>query len=435
MDAFRVIGGNALHGDVSISGAKNAVLPALFAAILTDEAIALENVPTLRDIDTAQHALAHVGVRMSRRGHSLILQRTERHNDTIPYDIVKSMRASILALGPLLARDAQAVVSLPGGCAIGARPVDQHLTAFAKMGTSLSVQGGYIHAHCPRGRLCGADIFLKMPSVTATENIMMAATLADGRTIIQNAAREPEIVDLALLLSAMGAKIEGAGESRIIIDGQPALRGASHRVMCDRIELGTYLSLVAAVGGDIRILGLNGRAEALLGAETYNALLATGLRLHEPEAEPTAAQSTQQPALSVSMDSPPNAVSVTTGPFPAYATDMQAQMMACASIARGQSVITENIFENRFMHAAELARMGAKIRLQKNTALVDGVAQLNGAQVMATDLRASASLVIAALAASGESIIQRIYHLDRGYEKMELKLQAIGAQIERFTIE
>jgi UDP-N-acetylglucosamine 1-carboxyvinyltransferase len=387
------------------------------AALLSSEPLFLSNVPRLMDVATMATLLARMGVEVERNVDAgMTLSALELGEPVAPYELVRTMRASILVLGPLVARCGRAKVSLPGGCAIGQRPVDQHLKGLAAMGVKLSVDHGYIHAEA--SRLSGARVVMDMVTVTGTENLMMAATLADGTTILENAAREPEVVDLANCLIAMGAKIEGAGTDTIRIEGVVSLTGTRHAVMPDRIETGTYLAAAAASGGRIRLTGA--------APDTLDATLG---KLREAGARIDCAGD----AISLEMVRRPSAVDIRTAPYPGFATDMQAQFMALDAVASGTSVITENIFENRFMHALELQRLGADIAIQGNTAVVRGVDRLQGAAVMATDLRASASLVIAGLVAEGETVIDRIYHLDRGYESLEQKLCGLGAQVQRLA--
>jgi UDP-N-acetylglucosamine 1-carboxyvinyltransferase len=412
---LRIAGGRPLEGEVPVSGAKNAALPIMCASLLTEEPLVLENVPRLMDVSTMRRLLAQMDVQ-AQHGEDgrLVLHAKEVGNPLAPYELVKTMRASVLVLGPLLARCGQARVSLPGGCAIGQRPVDQHIKGLQAMGATIEVEHGYMNAAAPR--LHGARIVMDLVTVTGTENLMMAAVLAEGRTILENAAREPEVTDLSKCLAAMGAKIEGAGTDVIRIDGVPSLCGTTHRVMPDRIETGTFLAAVAATGGKVRLTHT-----------TAAALDATLAKLREAGARIAVAGD----AIEIEMGRRPNAVSLRTAPYPGLATDMQAQFMALATIAQGTAVITETIFENRFMHALELQRLGAVISIQGNTAVVKGIDRLQGANVMATDLRASAGLVIAGLVAEGETLVERIYHLDRGYEALEKKLSALGARIER----
>ena len=420
MDKLRITGGKPLHGEIAISGAKNAALPLLCAALLTREPVTFTHVPHLNDIGTMLKLLAQMGVKATRdtgklgAGDTVTLDASALDNAVAPYELVKTMRAAILVLGPLVARVGEARVSLPGGCAIGARPVDQHIKGLTAMGAEISVEHGYVHAKATR--LKGARIFTDMVTVTGTENLMMAACLGVGETVIENAAREPEVVDLATCLNAMGARVSGAGSDVIRIQGVDALHGATHRVMPDRIETGTYLCAAAATGGNVR---LTGTSSAYLDA-VIDKLMDTGCEIIS---ERDAIQLKAPPRLT--------AVSLRTAPYPAFPTDMQAQFMAINAVAEGTAVIRETIFENRFMHAVELIRLGADIKIDGNTAFVKGVAKLDGATVMATDLRASASLVIAGLVAQGETTIERIYHLDRGYEALDRKLTALGARVER----
>jgi len=416
MDKLLIEGGNRLTGEVAISGAKNAALPILCAALLTRDPVTFTNVPQLNDIGTLLKLLGQMGVKVAREGDSVTLQAAELDNPVAPYDMVKTMRASILVLGPLVGRCGEAKVSLPGGCAIGARPVDQHIKGLQAMGAEVRVEHGYVHAAVPR--LKGARLFTDMVTVTGTENLMMAACLADGETVIENAAREPEVVDLANCLVAMGAQISGAGSDVIRIRGVERLHGATHRIMPDRIETGTYLCAAAATGGEVR---LTGTSTSYLDA-VIDKLMDAGC---EVAAERDAIRLTAPARL--------QAVSLRTAPYPAFPTDMQAQFMAINCVANGVAMIRETIFENRFMHAVELQRLGADIRIDGNTAMVQGVAKLEGATVMATDLRASASLVVAGLVAEGETVIDRIYHLDRGYERLEAKLAALGAKVRRLA--
>jgi UDP-N-acetylglucosamine 1-carboxyvinyltransferase len=415
VDKLLVTGGRALAGEARVSGAKNAALPILAAALLTGKPLALENVPRLMDVRTMAKLLAQMGVEVGAQDDGRLEVRAQSIKAPVAgYEMVKTMRASVLVLGPLLARCGRAQVSLPGGCAIGARPVDQHVKGLQAMGAEISVEHGTMHASAKRLR--GARIVMDMVTVTGTENLMMAATLAEGTTELVNAAREPEVVDLARCLKAMGAKIEGEGTDVIRIEGVGSLTGAKHRVMPDRIETGTYLAAVAAAGGKVRLAGA---APDTIGA-TVEKLVEAGARI-----------AVGADSIEIEMDARPNAVSLTTAPYPGFATDMQAQFTALDCIAAGTGTITETIFENRFMHALELQRLGADISIQGNTAVVKGVERLQGAKVMATDLRASASLVVAGLVAQGETLIDRIYHLDRGYEALEKKLSALGAKIAR----
>jgi len=433
VDKLLIAGGIPLAGEVAISGAKNAALPLLCAALLTREPLTLTNVPDLQDIATMLKLLAQMGVKVSREKAgqqvgaggtatagsaanmgSVTLTADALDNPVAPYELVKTMRASVLVLGPLVARCGEARVSLPGGCAIGARPVDQHIKGLTAMGAEIAIEQGYVHARSPQ--LQGARLFTDMVTVTGTENLMMAACLAKGETVIENAAREPEVVDLANCLVAMGARISGAGTDVIRIQGVEKLSGTTHRIMPDRIETGTYLCAAAATGGNVRLTNtsasyLDAVIDKLMDAGCDITLERDAIRLKAP------------PRL--------NAVSIRTAPYPAFPTDMQAQFMAINTVAQGTAVIRETIFENRFMHAVELIRLGADIKIDGNTAFVTGLTKLDGATVMATDLRASASLAIAGLAAQGETLIERIYHLDRGYEDMAAKLTALGASVQR----
>ncbi len=415
MDKLRIRGGFPLAGEVDVSGAKNAALPILCAALLTAEPLVLSNVPQLQDVATTLKLLRQLGVTAERDGERVTLQAAQPVSLEAPYDLVRTMRASILVLGPLLARFGQARVSLPGGCAIGQRPVDQHIKGLQAMGAEISIDHGYVVARARR--LHGARIVTDMVTVTGTENLMMAAVLAEGTTVIENAAREPEVIDLALALQAMGARIRGAGTDRITIDGVDRLHGANHRVMADRIEAGTFLCALAVARGSIVLR----RIDPSVMDATLDKLRECGVVIE-----------TGADWIRASMDRRPRAVHARTSPYPGFATDMQAQLMAVDCVAEGSAVITETIFENRFMHVLELQRLGAEITIEGSSAFVTGVPRLSGATVMATDLRASAGLVIAALVADGETVIDRIYHLDRGYEKMETRLGALGARIERF---
>jgi len=422
MDRFRVSGGTALHGEVTVSGAKNAALPILCASLLSSEPLELLDVPRLRDVGTMRKLLIQMGTRIETLEHQADGQeRLRLTSDAMthlqaPYEMVKTMRASVLVLGPMLARFGEALVSLPGGCAIGQRPVDQHIKGLAAMGAEIRIEHGYIKAQAKRLR--GARIVTDMVTVTGTENLMMAAVLAEGTTVIDNAAREPEVVDLANCLIRMGARIEGAGTDRIVIHGVDRLGGAQHTIMADRIEAGTFLCAVAAAGGEVLVR----RARSDMMGATLEKLREAGVQLLESEE-----------GIRVTASRRPESVNFRTAPFPGLATDMQAQLMAVSAIAQGTSIITETIFENRFMHVQELRRLGAQIEVDGHTAIVKGVAELSGARVMATDLRASAGLVIAGLVAQGETEIDRIYHLDRGYDRMEQKLSAIGARVTRVT--
>ncbi len=417
MDKLLLRGNGPLRGELRISGAKNAALPCLAATLLAREPVRLCNIPHLRDITTTLELLSTLGARVLVDGQlGIEVDPRPVHSVVAPYELVKTMRASILVLGPLLARHGSAEVSLPGGCAIGSRPVSVHLSGLQALGAEITVEDGFVKAQA--ARLRGTRIVMEMVSVTGTENLLMAATLAEGRTILENAAREPEIVDLARCLSAMGARISGAGTSVIEIEGVAELHGAEHSVVPDRIETGTYLVAAAMTGGDICLKRTDaGLLESVL------------LKLKEAGAEVTTGADT----IRIRMKRRPRAVDVRTAPFPAFPTDMQAQFMAMNCIAEGSSVVTETIFENRFMHVSELQRLGADINADGKTAVVRGVQRLRGAPVMATDLRASASLVLAGLVAEGETLIDRIYHLDRGYEVIEEKLSALGADIRRIS--
>ncbi|WP_420474830.1 UDP-N-acetylglucosamine 1-carboxyvinyltransferase [Noviherbaspirillum sp. ST9] len=414
MDKLLITGGNRLSGEINISGAKNAALPILCAGLLTADTVQLSNVPHLQDVNTMLKLLRQMGLRVEQDGDRMSLNGGAIEKLEAPYELVKTMRAAILVLGPLVARFGEAKVSLPGGCAIGSRPVDQHIKGLQAMGADIAIEAGYIHAKAKKLR--GARIVTDMITVTGTENLLMAAVLAEGETVLENAAREPEVTDLANLLVQMGAKIEGIGTDRLVIQGVEKLHGASHNVIPDRIETGTFLCAVAAAGGDVTLK--NTRSDildvALDKLREAGAILTTG-----PD------------WIRVQMAARPKAVSFRTTEYPGFPTDMQAQFMALNCIADGSSRVTETIFENRFMHVQELNRLGASIDIDGHTAVVQGVDKLVGAPVMATDLRASASLVIAALAAQGETLVDRIYHLDRGYDRMEAKLSAVGANIQR----
>jgi UDP-N-acetylglucosamine 1-carboxyvinyltransferase len=415
VDKLVIGGGKPLSGDVRVSGAKNAALPLMCAALLTPEPLTLSNAPHLKDVSTMVRLLAQMGVEVSLDDRLGLSLRAARLSDPLaPYDLVKTMRASILVLGPLVARCGAARVSLPGGCAIGLRPVDQHIKGLEALGAEVSVEQGYIAARAKR--LKGARIVMDLVTVTGTENLMMAACLAEGTTVLENAAREPEVVDLARCLQAMGARIGGAGTGVIRIEGVSALRGAAHRIMPDRIETGTFLVAAAATRGRIKLHGADpGILEAVLE------------KLGQSGAELDVGNGT----ISLAMWGRPKSIGARTAPYPAFPTDMQAQLMALDAIAEGTARITETVFENRFMHALEMRRLGADIEISGNTATVRGVERLQGATVMATDLRASASLVVAGLVAEGETTIDRIYHLDRGYECIEEKLAQLGARIKR----
>jgi UDP-N-acetylglucosamine 1-carboxyvinyltransferase len=418
MDKLKITGGVPLAGQVEVAGAKNAALPIVAAALLTREPLHLQNVPQLADVSTMAKLLRGMGVQIERSGTDMQLSAPALSSTEAPYELVKTMRASVLVLGPLVAREGQARVSLPGGCAIGARPVDQHIKGLQALGAEITIDHGYIVAKA--ARLKGTRIVTDMVTVTGTENLMMAACLADGETVIENAAREPEVVDLAKLLVAMGARIAGAGTDRIVVQGVPGLHGAQHRVMPDRIETGTFVAAAAASG-------LFGTADVKLTGTAPHTLDAVLDKLRDAGA----GVETGDDWIRVRAQGRPRAVNLRTAPYPAFPTDMQAQLMALDCVAAGVGRITETIFENRFMHVLELQRLGASIAIEGNTAIVTGVPQLSGAKVMATDLRASASLVIAGLVAEGETVIDRIYHLDRGYDRMEQRLTALGARIER----
>ncbi|MEX5745477.1 UDP-N-acetylglucosamine 1-carboxyvinyltransferase [Massilia sp. X63] len=415
MDKLQIVGGKRLNGDISISGAKNAALPILCAGLLTGGDLELSNVPRLHDVRTILKLLAQTGLKVTQDDERVTLNGANITSLEAPYELVKTMRASILVLGPLLARFGEAKVSLPGGCAIGSRPVDQHIKGLRQMGAEISIEGGYIHART-NGKLKGARIHTDMITVTGTENLLMAATLAEGETVLENAAREPEVTDLANLLVAMGARIEGIGTDRLVIQGVESLHGAQHAVISDRIEAATFLCAVAATGGDIMLR--NTRTDifdvALDKLREIGVALDVGLD-----------------TIRARMDGRPRPVSFRTTEYPGFPTDMQAQFMAVDILASGPSRVTETIFENRFMHVQEMNRLGAQISTEGNTAFIKGVDRLVGAPVMATDLRASASLVIAGMAAEGTTIVDRIYHLDRGYDRMEVKLSAVGADIVR----
>ncbi len=424
MDRIRIIGGNRLSGAVRISGAKNAALPLMTASLLCEAPLTLTNMPYLADITTMARLLGQHGVTLQimdsgTHGRTITLDAKDITSLTAPYELVRTMRASVLVLGPLVARMGSAKVSLPGGCAIGTRPIDMHLDALKAMGAEITLEEGYVEAKAPKGGLKGADINFNKVSVGATENAMMAACLAKGTTVISNAAREPEVADLAHMLVAMGAEIRGIGTARLEITGVSALKGCDYQVVGDRIEAGTYLAAAAMTGGDITLKGI--------AATHCDAFL-------EPFRKAGLTMDTGEDTISLKSNGPiQGGLDITTQPHPGFPTDMQAQMMTLLTLANGASTITETIFENRFMHVPELTRMGADITLNGRTATIRGVEQLTGAEVMATDLRASSSLVIAALAAKGETVINRVYHLDRGYENMEEKLGALGAKIERIA--
>jgi UDP-N-acetylglucosamine 1-carboxyvinyltransferase len=416
MDKLAITGGVQLQGEVRVSGAKNAALPILCAALLTSEPLSLTNVPKLNDVRTMRSLLAQMGVRAEGDDGALTLSAAEIDWPLAPYEMVKTMRASILALGPLLARCGEARVSLPGGCAIGLRPVDQHIKGLQAMGAEIDLDHGYIDAKAKR--LIGANFAFDVVTVTGTENLMMAATLASGTTVLSNAAREPEVVDLADCLNAMGARISGAGTDRIVIEGVPRLSGATHAIMPDRIETGTFLVAAAATGGDVALTGTR--------PDTLGAVL-------DKLAEAGVAATKDGSTIRIKRNGRLKSVSMRTAPYPGFPTDMQAQLMALMTVADDAAMITETIFENRMMHVQELKRLGAAIEVEGNTAIVRGAQKLTGANVMATDLRASAGLVIAGLIAEGETVVDRIYHLDRGYERIEGKLSALGARIRRVS--
>jgi UDP-N-acetylglucosamine 1-carboxyvinyltransferase len=420
MDKLRIRGGQSLHGTVNISGAKNAALPEICATLLTAEPVRLKNVPRLQDVATIRRILGSMGVETETHGErgGMSFKAPDSIEPFAPYDLVKTMRASVMTLGPLLARFGHAKVSLPGGCAIGARPVDQHIKGLQAMGAEIVVEHGYILAKLPAGmkRLKGASITTDMVTVTGTENFMMAAVLAEGETVLENAAQEPEIPDLAEMLIKMGAKIEGHGTSKIRIQGVEKLHGCEHSVVADRIETGTFLCAVAAAGGEVFLE--HGRADHL--DAVIDKLRDAGALIEA-----------QTGGIKIKASGRMKAQTFRTTEYPGFPTDMQAQFMALNSVSEGVAKITETIFENRFMHVPELQRMGAKIQIDGKVAVVEGIPRLSGATVMATDLRASASLVIAGLVADGETIVDRIYHLDRGYDRMEEKLRGIGADIER----
>jgi UDP-N-acetylglucosamine 1-carboxyvinyltransferase len=416
MDKIKIRGGKPLSGTVQVSGAKNAALPILISSLLTADPCVFKRVPQLQDIRTALKLLAHLGVKVESHLDQNQLNLTAANITTLeaPYDLVRTMRASVVVLGPMLARFGRAKVSLPGGCAIGARPINYHLAGLERLGAEIQLEGGYVTATAKR--LKGNRVAFEFPSVTATENIMMAAVLADGESILENCAKEPEVVDLALVLKAMGAEIEGEGTDVIRIQGKRELHGCEYEIMGDRIEAGTFLAAGFATRGSVRVEGLN--------PDIIEALLV--------KFEHAGANIVREAkAVSIRGSGRPKATDITTLPYPGFPTDMQAQFMAAMAVADGASLITETIFENRFMHVSELGRLGADITIRGNTALVRGQASLQGAPLMATDLRASASLIIAGLCAQGETIVNRIYHLDRGYEKMEEKLRHLGADMER----
>ena len=423
MDSIHIVGGQRLEGKIPISGAKNAALTLLPCALLTDEKLTLSNLPRLADVDNFSHLLNGLGastkvegVKKDEIGRRMTLQAKEIASTVAPYDMVRKMRASILVLGPMLARAGKATVSLPGGCAIGDRPIDLHLRALEAMGAEIELAAGYVEAVAPKGRLSGGDYSFPVVSVGATENALMAASLAAGRTQLFNAAREPEIVDLCNLLVAMGGKIDGIGSSHLIIDGVDGLHGCDYEVMPDRIEAGSYACAAGITGGSIDLVGARPHDMQAI----TNALVSAGLivEFHDK-------------GIKVTADKPLRPLAISTAPYPGFPTDMQAQFMAMLCLAQGESFLEETIFENRYMHVPELRRMGANIDVRGRSAIVHGVGELTGAQVMATDLRASMSLVVAGLVAKGETEVLRVYHLDRGYERLEEKLSAVGATIER----
>ncbi len=421
MDKLVIQGGARLHGVVTISGAKNAALPILCAALLAETPLKLSSVPKLKDVGTTINLLQHMGVVVTRNADKVDLDASNIKILEAPYEMVKTMRASILVLGPLLARFGKARVSLPGGCAIGSRPVDLHIKGLQAMGANIHIEHGYIEAsaeHLPNKRLQGARYYMDLVTVTGTENLMMAAALAQGTTVLENAAKEPEVVDMADCLIKMGAKIKGAGTDVITIEGVEKLNGAEHQVVCDRIEAGTYMVAAAMTGGEVKLLNVS--------AHLLDAVIE---KLREAGATVLSDANT----ITVKSDGKLKAVNIRTAPHPAFPTDMQAQFMALNTVASGVSKVTETIFENRFMHVQEMQRLGADIDIDGNTALVKGVSELEGATVMATDLRASASLVLAGLVAKGQTVIERIYHLDRGYEDLEEKFNALGANVKRLS--
>jgi len=426
MDRLRIVGGVPLMGEILISGAKNAVLPIMAASLLSEEEVVLTQVPYLADITTMAHLLMHCGLDLNMPsaqqpgvfGYTLSLKPSGRPLTDAPYDLVRKMRASILVLGPLVTKYGQATVSMPGGCAIGTRPIDLHLKGLERLGAKITLEGGNVHVGAPHG-LQGADVTFPFITVTGTANIMMAATLAKGTTRIINAAKEPEVVDLAKFLNAMGAKVSGAGTETITIEGVSMLGGCHHRIIPDRIETGTYIAAVGITNGDVELIGADLDMLSVVKGELIDA----GMMFEQT------ARGTR--VCRANKNAPLKSLNIKTEPYPGFPTDLQAQLMTLMTMAQGTSTVTETIFENRFMHVAELLRMGADIHIHGSSAVVTGVERLKGAPVMATDLRASASLVIAALAAEGESIVNRIYHLDRGYEMMETKLSKCGASIER----
>jgi UDP-N-acetylglucosamine 1-carboxyvinyltransferase len=419
LDKLIIEGGVPLHGEVVVSGAKNAALPILCAGLLAETPLTLTGVPELRDVASTLKLLDTMGVKVTKESDKVVLDASDVASFEATYEMVKTMRASILVLGPLLSRFGTARVSLPGGCAIGSRPVDLHIKGLQAMGAAMHITHGYIQAstlHLPNRRLQGAKYYMDLVTVTGTENLMMAAALAQGTTVLENAAKEPEVVDLAECLNKMGAKISGAGTDTITIEGVERLTGAEHHIVCDRIEAGTYMVAAAMTGGEVTLK--NARADLL------EAVI-------EKLREAGAQVSNDTNSITVKSNGQLKAINIRTAPHPAFPTDMQAQFMAMNTVAEGVSTVVETIFENRFMHVQELQRMGANIEVQGNTALVKGVSALEGASVMATDLRASAGLVLAGLVADGETVIDRIYHLDRGYERLEEKLNQLGAKVRR----
>lgn len=419
MDKLQIIGGTPLMGEVAASGAKNAVLPIIAATLLTAETCTVSNVPTLRDVFTSQRLLAQMGARVDFSDNVLTVTAADIHDTLAPYNLVKTMRASVLVMGALLARFGEVTVALPGGCAIGARPIDQHLKGFEAMGAEITITDGNVYAKAPEGGLRGAHVVMDMVTVTGTENLLMAAVLANGETVLENAAREPEVDDLVCMLNMMGAKISGIGSDTLVVQGVKKLHGCEYRVMPDRIETATFLVAAAMTGGCVTVTNTE-----------PTALEAAMAKLSEAGAQVEVGDDW----IKVDMrERNIKSVDVRTAPHPAFPTDLQAQFMALNTLADNTATVTETIFENRFMHVPELQRMGANIRINGRTATVKGVKKLNGAPVMATDLRASASLVLAALAAEGETVIDRVYHLDRGYEKIEDKLNRLGAQVSRIS--
>jgi UDP-N-acetylglucosamine 1-carboxyvinyltransferase len=416
VDNIRVVGGQRLRGTLKVSGAKNAALPILCASLLADGAHTFRNVPDLRDILTTAKLLRHLGLEVDVAPPVVSVRTKPAESFEAPYDLVKQMRASVLVLGPLVARYGKARVSLPGGCAIGARPIDQHLKGLEAMGAVVTLEHGYVNVEVPGGRLRGAEVVFDIPTVTGTENLMCAAVLARGRTTFVNAAREPEVEELARVLNKMGASVEGAGTDTIVIEGREGLEPVDHAIIADRIEAGTYMVAAAITEGEVFLDGI-----------TFDHLEAVAAKLRQAGV----VVEREGSGVRVVGKRPFRAVDVTTAPHPGFPTDMQAQLMTLMCLADGKSVITETIFENRFMHVSELSRMGANIDVRGRAATVEGVDKLSGAEVMATDLRASASLVVAGLVAQGETIVRRVYHIDRGYERIEEKLAGLGARIER----